>query len=83
PAASFRLGVVPRQSAEFPSFIGYRFGSGAPPASCGLWRALTGPCGSAPPRLGRGRCRAGRGSAPPSPWAPATTSTTISSKVRA
>lgn len=57
-------------------------GSGVAPASCGLWRALIGWCGSAPPRLGRGRCRAGRGSAPPSPWAPATTSTTICSKVR-
>lgn len=63
--------------------LGVVDGSGAPPASCGLWRPLIGGGGSGPlpSRLGRGRCLAARGSAPPSPWAPATTSTTTSSKV--
>lgn len=56
-------------------------GTGSTPASCGLWRTLIGGGGSGPPRLGRARCLAARGSAPPSPWAPATTSTITSSKV--
>lgn len=83
PPASLRLGSAAASQRNHRRLLAVVYGSGAPPASCGLWRALIGPCGSAPPRLGRGRCRAGRGLAPPSPWAPVTTSTTICSKVRA